>query len=230
MIQMHLNLVELLRPLEGKTAPRHPLDVGYLVHAGITRLFGDLVPKPFAVVEERGSRLTVLAYSPRTVEELRHGALLKESRLLDWASFASKPLGATGKGLRVKYEVRFCPTKRLTRRSETGLIPSREEDFYCTECDRSPAETPNREVAYLRWLTRELEGAKVLTGRMTRYCQTRATRLTASRKAGVFNMPDCTFQGELEVIDPELFRTKLARGLGRHRSFGFGMLLLKPAH
>lgn len=41
--------------------------------------------------------------------------------------------------------------------------------------------------------------------------------------------PDAVFTGSLTVSDPEAFRVLLARGVGRHRSFGFGMLLLRPA-
>lgn len=40
--------------------------------------------------------------------------------------------------------------------------------------------------------------------------------------------PDATLQGVLTVADPEAFKALLARGIGRHRSFGFGMLLLRP--
>jgi CRISPR system Cascade subunit CasE len=35
--------------------------------------------------------------------------------------------------------------------------------------------------------------------------------------------------GTLRVGDAEAFRALLARGLGRHRAFGFGMLLLRRA-
>jgi len=33
----------------------------------------------------------------------------------------------------------------------------------------------------------------------------------------------------VEVSDSEAFHEKLRSGVGRHRSFGYGMLLLKPA-
>jgi len=35
--------------------------------------------------------------------------------------------------------------------------------------------------------------------------------------------------GVLQVRDSAAFAALLARGIGRHRAFGFGMLLLKPA-
>ena len=40
--------------------------------------------------------------------------------------------------------------------------------------------------------------------------------------------PDALFTGEITVADPEAFCRLLARGVGRHRAFGFGMLLLRP--
>ncbi|MEE8524028.1 MAG: type I-E CRISPR-associated protein Cas6/Cse3/CasE [Thermoanaerobaculia bacterium] len=40
--------------------------------------------------------------------------------------------------------------------------------------------------------------------------------------------PDALLTGTLEVTDPDAFATLLARGVGRHRAFGFGMLLLRP--
>jgi CRISPR system Cascade subunit CasE len=40
---------------------------------------------------------------------------------------------------------------------------------------------------------------------------------------------EAVFEGTLEVRDAALFQALLARGVGRHRAFGFGMLLLRPA-
>jgi CRISPR system Cascade subunit CasE len=37
------------------------------------------------------------------------------------------------------------------------------------------------------------------------------------------------FNGVLEVTEPGTFASSLARGIGRHRAFGFGMLLLRQA-
>ncbi|WP_083761830.1 type I-E CRISPR-associated protein Cas6/Cse3/CasE [Alkalilimnicola ehrlichii MLHE-1] len=41
--------------------------------------------------------------------------------------------------------------------------------------------------------------------------------------------PDALVTGRLTVRDPDTFATLVARGVGRHRAFGFGMLLLRPA-
>ncbi|MDD4944986.1 MAG: type I-E CRISPR-associated protein Cas6/Cse3/CasE [Rhodoferax sp.] len=34
--------------------------------------------------------------------------------------------------------------------------------------------------------------------------------------------------GQMRVTDPQAFAQLLANGLGRHRTFGFGLLLLRP--
>jgi CRISPR system Cascade subunit CasE len=40
--------------------------------------------------------------------------------------------------------------------------------------------------------------------------------------------PDAVMRGNLIVSDPAAFAQLLARGIGRHRAYGFGMLLLRP--
>ena len=34
--------------------------------------------------------------------------------------------------------------------------------------------------------------------------------------------------GALTVTDPDAFAALLARGVGRHRAYGYGMILLRP--
>ena len=41
--------------------------------------------------------------------------------------------------------------------------------------------------------------------------------------------PDAWFRGTLAIVDPNAFAALLARGIGRHRSFGFGCLLIAPS-
>jgi CRISPR system Cascade subunit CasE len=40
--------------------------------------------------------------------------------------------------------------------------------------------------------------------------------------------PDATMSGTLRIDDPSAFASALSHGIGRHRTFGFGMLLLAP--
>jgi CRISPR system Cascade subunit CasE len=41
--------------------------------------------------------------------------------------------------------------------------------------------------------------------------------------------PDAVLAGHLRVLDTSAFAELVARGVGRHRSFGFGLLQLRPA-
>jgi CRISPR system Cascade subunit CasE len=51
----------------------------------------------------------------------------------------------------------------------------------------------------------------------------------AGRKKRLVCGPDATFEGRLQIGDPQAFAELVARGVGRYRAFGFGMLLLRPA-
>jgi CRISPR system Cascade subunit CasE len=98
---------------------------------------------------------------------------------------------------------------------------------------REPA---GRAQVYGQWLVRQFtrDGAaqakseavsligfrRVLTLRQSRSGE-------GGRRRGV-ERPDALFSGELTVQDPEAFARLLERGVGRHRAFGFGMLLLRP--
>ncbi len=69
---------------------------------------------------------------------------------------------------------------------------------------------------------------------MDAFCLTRVLRkkiaeVDGKRKVRFVNGPDVIFTGQLQVEHSEAFARLLARGIGRHRAFGFGMLLLKPA-
>ena len=41
--------------------------------------------------------------------------------------------------------------------------------------------------------------------------------------------PDAVLNGELVVGDPAAFASLLANGVGRHKAYGYGMLMLRPA-
>jgi CRISPR system Cascade subunit CasE len=85
----------------------------------------------------------------------------------------------------------------------------------------------DREAVYVHWLERELqrEGASSLnTARLPEFRRELMRRDGGAR----VERPNAVLEGELTVRDPVAFRALLARGLGRHRAFGFGMLLLRP--
>jgi CRISPR system Cascade subunit CasE len=94
-----------------------------------------------------------------------------------------------------------------------------------------------REAVYRDWLSRQLQPAAQLeTARLTCFRLARIFRRTrgrqskgSARQSSRPTRPDAVLTGELSVLDGEAFHRLLARGVGRHRAFGFGMLLLRPA-
>lgn len=99
----------------------------------------------------------------------------------------------------------------------------------------------DRAGAHGRWLAHELARGGAATLRSHRAIAFQLTPIArrsqrADKPAGSTTrtiqsglLPDLTVRGQLQVDNPVAFQQLLARGLGRHRSFGFGCLLLAPA-
>lgn len=205
-------------------------DLGYALHTLLAAAFGESAPKPFRHFDDaRG----LLAYSPRDPDAILlagqtaapdvHAALG-----LDRLAARSFPT-AWAAGRRLAFELRVRPVIR------TG--EGRERDVFLAEINKPGVDEAgvSREAVYAQWLERELaRGGAAAVERL----QMDAFRLSTSlRKSGAVEGkrparrvagPDALFSGELMVRDPAGFAALLARGIGRHRAFGFGMLLLRP--
>jgi CRISPR system Cascade subunit CasE len=90
-------------------------------------------------------------------------------------------------------------------------------------------------VVYADWLKRQFEAvADLHEVHMTEFSLSTVVRRVATHAEGgrpkrPVQGPDAVFTGVLQVRDPAAFAALVVRGIGRHRAFGFGMLLLKPA-
>ena len=222
-------------------------DAGYLLHAALRAAFGMLAPQPFASFAGDAARpLKILGYGTADEEALR--AALETPRepilakLFPARSIHSKLMPTSYRaGAVYAFEVRACPIVRTRRPDGSG---SRELDVFLHRCLAMPDEPLRRETVYVEWLQAKLAegGGRATAARVHRLDQAPlvrrrhgmaadgpARRLSAhggGRRAA--RRPDVTFRGVLEVIDPERFAGTLARGVGRHRAFGYGMLLLRP--
>jgi CRISPR system Cascade subunit CasE len=222
-------------------------DPGYALHVALHEAFGDLAPKPFAY---RDGRDGLLAYTASSADELREAASLARP---DLAAALGLDAGAHGPGLGVHpfpcqwsagrvlgFEVRVRPMRRKGKdKNKNPEHKTRELDAYQSAIEREPAakERIVREDVYREWLAREFTAsgaASMVAARMTRFQLTKVFLRTqgltgAERKPRDVIGPDVTFAGHLQIEEPDAFARLLARGIGRHRSFGFGMLLLRPA-
>ena len=129
------------------------------------------------------------------------------------------------------FEVRVRP---IIREGKTG----RERDAFLAAVEKAGDSSLNRDEIYVQWLRDLLArqgGAELMDARMTRYQQLGVTRKSQKgsaddvRHSRLVSGPDAVLVGQLRVIDPQAFAQLLAQGLGRHRAFGFGLLLLRSA-
>lgn len=228
-------------------------DLGYALHAALAAAFGDVLPKPFRLREPRcgsrgdGARLPALyGYCAADELALKERADLAEPDVyaaLGLDTLAVKPMPTRWtEGRQLDFEVRIRPVVRCDRAGDRAR--ARERDAFLAVLPPATAAGStngfSREEVYRQWLARELDrdGAAVpLAGtlRMTGFHRTRVQRRGRPAEDGRRTLgsspegPDAIFIGTLEVHDGGAFAALVQRGIGRHRAFGFGMLLLRPA-
>jgi CRISPR system Cascade subunit CasE len=146
----------------------------------------------------------------------------------------SRPMPELAAGQRLGFRTRVCPIVRTRKPGSRSLgvnrhgrVKHREIDAFIHATLIAPKDVSvDREAVYTHWLGRELErrGAGSLeTGHLVEFRRERMRRRGAS-----IERPNVVLEGDLTVVDPVAFRALLIRGIGRHRAFGFGMLLLRP--
>jgi CRISPR system Cascade subunit CasE len=221
-------------------------DVGYAMHAFLAALFDHgadedarVAPRPFHIANPNATTLDVLGYSG-----LDHRALAERAKTfadpLAWDvcnldRMVSKPMPSMFEaGKRLGFAARVCPIRRIAKRGPMQRDRAEVDAFLAKSWEVGPDVLLDRRDVYRDWLDEELakEGAaKVLDAAMTSFHLGRIHRRTQGeeRKGHRSERPDVGFEGELEILDAAAFARRLARGVGRHRSFGFGMLLLRPA-
>jgi CRISPR system Cascade subunit CasE len=147
-----------------------------------------------------------LALGVTRIEDLRHAKSMPDQ----W-----RP------GRRLGFEVMTCPTSRKE---------GHEKDLYrryLTQLTEGE-ETPSRESVYREWLDKQFgDAARLETATLEKF------RFVSQYRRGMktkkLDRPQALVKGVLSITDSNAFNRLLARGIGRHRAFGYGMLLLRPA-
>jgi CRISPR system Cascade subunit CasE len=199
--------------------------LGYTLHAWFAALFGAQAPKPFRYLARRGE---VLGYARLPAAELLAQAQAFASpqawAALDAGGVASKPMPDEWRsGQRLRLEVLACPVSRKD---------DEEKDVYLRTLDRMGEHAPPRAEVYGQWFAAQWGEAIQLQQIELLGMSTRSPLLRRSRKSGnqlrQVERPQTLFGADAVVHDGRAFAEKLARGIGRHRAFGFGMVLLAP--
>lgn len=130
-------------------------------------------------------------------------------------------------GARLRFRLRANPTKRLLLRDEEGG-PKLREDGRPKTGPRVPIIC---EEDQLLWLGRKANEAGFTiadaTARPDRFGGQRQTG--QKRGSGRMTLDAVVFDGELEVIDANVFRQSVIAGIGGAKAYGFGLLSVGPA-
>lgn len=239
LVKVPLRLDKLVSVARRRGLPVRELDEGYLAHVLMRELWQEKAPAPF-VLRGRGGLLDVWGYG-------RSGA----ATLIDYAcsfgdpslltaiggldAIASKPMPLLDHGRHVGFVVRACPVVRLAG-PKRGHRTGAEVDAFLARCFAAGQGTPvSREDAYREWLASTMSrpavtGVSVLNVRVAGMSRGRFVRRTHAqmRETHHLERPDVHFEGHMTVEDGARLLEYLARGVGRHRAFGFGALMLMP--
>lgn len=227
----------------------HGGDLGYALHAAFAASFAGLAPKPFVLLPPgtQGREWRLLTYSNHSLDDLRaQAAAFGDPDFLapfNIETAASKTMPSTfGQDARFAFRLRVRPvvrtgkpkTENATSSEDCGKLRAKEIDAYQAAVLVGGKDSElSRGKVYANWLNERLRqsGAVLETASLDAF--KRVSLMTRDRSNGGKSNkqtegPDATMSGILRIIDPLVFTTALARGVGRHRAFGFGMLLLAP--
>lgn len=212
------------------------LDEGYLVHYLLRSLWRDAAPSPF-VLKGRGRVLEAWGYASAGAEALIDAARSfgdpdAMAAIADVNSVSSRPMPVFEPGRRLGFLLRACPVVRMNRE---GYRKGAEVDAFLARCAAvGPEGRVDREAVYRDWLASRLDaarsGARVGRIGLTAVSRDRLVRRTQGdeRRARRLERPDVRFEGDMVVEDGRRLLDSLRRGIGRHRAFGFGALILVP--
>lgn len=225
-----------VRAFQRWAGTRRLQDLDYAMHCLLTESFGDLAPKPFRVILPRGGSKGVLyGYGTGNADALREAAGIcadpLQCRVIPVSSLDTKEMPVEWRtDKQLGFETRVRPVVRRTRNADCR--PGKEWDAFQLEAIRYPkcAMPRSREEVYADWLSDQFErrGGARLDLRKTKLASFQRTRAVRKRHAPSSEGPDAVMRGVLTITDSDAFSDLLAHGIGRHRAYGYGMLLLRP--
>ncbi len=216
--------------------PASDEDHGYAVHALLCGLFGkDRAPKPWRLDGRKGV-LWAYAPTPLTASASEFADPLY-SAAVRWDESAAKELPCLTAGRQIGWDLRACPIVRQgSRHGGEQHAKASEHDFLLWQAQRDgvPASSLDAPAVYATWLRERgwpaSAGATLDQVTVDGWLKPAVSGANAwrGRGDGRLRLQDVQFSGILTITDPSAFQRLLARGVGRHRAFGFGMMLLRP--
>lgn len=240
LVRFRLDLARLVVFASARNALPKGGDLGYGVHLALRIALGDAAPQPFRFFEESGD---LLGYSADAAALEAAAALpamaagIEAARLvLGVEHMAVKPMPATWpEGARYRFEVRLRPVKRRGKDKRSDGRPAEHDAFGTAVRGLPKEEWPTADDVYLAWIREKLLANGVIDLEADLHLSARKRTEVARRTLGGsairhrIDGPDMVAAGTLRIAQPAHFSAFLARGVGRHKAFGFGMMLLRPA-
>jgi CRISPR system Cascade subunit CasE len=215
--------------------PGSKADLGYVWHSLLKATLGEFAPQPFVdrIGVDSDELLGYSAAAPdvllRLAKDESHDSSAVAAIRLENIVANDLPVSWSA-GRFLSFEVRARPVVRSRSNPRSGNTD--EIDVAPHRAAREPGVT--REQAYVDWLAAQVsrDGAAVLEiARLHAFSRTRVVRRIGDgndRRWISVEGPDAWMRGRLRVIDSDAFNALLRRGIGRHRAFGFGCLLIAP--
>lgn len=211
-------------------------DLGYALHAVLSATLGALAPRPF-VWREHGGEAELIGYVHATSDEIDRALSLPPAddaaaAAVGLRSAVFRPMPVSWRrSERLSFEVRVVPMVR-SRAVAPGSVVEVDAAYHGSMAGDALGD---RMAAYTQWLSRELGRGGAAT--LVDWREQAFSLMPVARRAVVDgqpgaraarrgHVPSLMARGELTVSDGEAFTALLRRGLGRHRAFGYGCLLV----
>mgnify|MGYP003788654241 CR=1 FL=1 len=236
MLELEFDTVGLYRFLhtQGLSGKADDVALGYGLHAWLGAAFGDLAPRPWRLLMDERRPPRILGYAP-------HDASALQQRMAEFAEpsvlqvcpepqmmIASRAMPAWQKGRRLGFQVLVCPTARKAR---SGV----EKDLFLVHADSQDNDAGvSRVTVYCDWAKERFSHYSVTIDSMRLagfrlVSQMRQTQSSNGKRIlHEIVRPQALLVGDLTIQDPNEFTRLLKHGVGRHRAFGYGMVLLRP--
>ncbi len=236
MIELKFDVVALYRFMhtQGLFRSEDDAELGYEIHAWLGAAFAEMAPKPWRLLMDKHRPPRILAYAP-------HAANTFQQRMIEFAEpsvfqvcpepqlmISSRMIPEWEKERKLGFQTLVCPVGRKAR---SGI----EKDLFLIHADnQDDTHKLNRETIYCEWAKQRFNNYSVVVDsiRLAGFRLVKQRRQTqTSQGKRLFHLivrPQALLEGEITIKDPQKFTLLLRHGIGRHRSFGFGMILLRP--